>query len=399
MSSGVAKLGARPLTRVLAVGCVLALAIVAGVWWVFGGAAERRVTAYFNAAVGVYPGGDVRMLGVHIGQIDEVQPQGRTVKVTMTLDRDTKVPADAGAIVVAPSVVSDRYVQLAPTYKGGPELKDGAVIPKERTATPVELDEVYRSLNELTTALGPNGANKDGALSDLLKTSAANLRGNGQALSETLKHLGQTGQTLSGNSKELFETVDNLQKFTTMLADNDTKVRQFNTQMQQVSGFLADERQDLGAALAQLAVALGKVESFVRDNRQNVKTNVDQLNAVSQVLVKQKAALNESLTNAPVALSNLQNAYNGASGTLDTRADINELNQPPLVSVCKLLLQSAPPQTPPELLDTCKSLKPVIDGALPLPTPAQAINSFQRGQLPPLPLPLLQGSTAPGGGQ
>lgn len=394
MSSDPVALRQRPpLTRVIALACVLVLAVVAAAWWLFFGANDRRITAYFSSAVGIYAGGDVRVLGVPVGTVDEVVPQGKNVRVTFSVDRDTNVPADAGAVLVSPSVVSDRYVQLAPVYRGGPTMRDGAVIPKERTATPVELDQVYKSLNNVTSALGPQGANKNGALTDLLNTGAANLQGNGQALAESMSRLGEAGKTLSGNSKQLFGTVDNLQKFTTMVAANDGQVRQFNTQMQQVSGFLAGERGDFAQSLKQLSVALSKVDSFVKDNRQHLKTNVDQLNSVAQVLVKEKAALNESLTNAPLDLDGVYNAYNAASGTLDTRANINELNQPPAVAACKLLQQTVPGQAPPPIADACKTLQPVINGKDPLPTPAQAIGALEQGKLPPLPLPL---STADG---
>ncbi|GAB3294539.1 MCE family protein [Parasphingorhabdus pacifica] len=376
-----------PLTRTLAIACVLVLAATAAIWWLFLGTPERRITANFSSAVGIYPGGDVRVLGVAVGTIGKVQPNGKNVHVEFTLDHDVDVPADAGAVLVSPSVVSDRYVQLAPVYRGGPTMEDGAVIPKERTATPVELDEMYRSLNDISKALGPEGANKDGALTELLDTSAKNLDGNGKALADTLEHLGQAGNTLSGNSKELFATVDNLQKFTSMLAANDQQVRKFNTQMAQVNKFLSAERGDLAASMAELAVALGKVETFVRDNRELLHSNVEQLNSVAKVLVKQKAALNESLTNAPLALGNLQNVYNASSGTLDTRANINELNQPPLVAVCKLLDQTNPADIPLHLVDTCKQVQGAIDSAVPLPTPAEAISSLQQGELPPLPLP------------
>jgi virulence factor Mce-like protein len=340
---------------------------------------------------------------VPVGKVDEVVPQGKTVKVTLSVDRDTKVPADAGAVLVSPTVVSDRYVQLAPVYRGGPTMRDGAVIPQDRTATPVELDQIYKSLNSLTTALGPQGANKNGALTDVLNTGAANLQGNGQAMAESLSHLGEAGKTLSGNSKQLFGTIDNLQKFTTMVASNDQQVRQFNTQMQQVSGFLAGERQDFAKSLQQLSVALAKVDTFVKDNRQHLKTNVDQLNSVAQVLVKERAALDESLNNAPLALDGVYNAYNAASGTLDTRANINELNQPPAVAACKLLQQSAPGQAPPQVADACRSLQPVLSGQQKLPTPAQTLQAVQQGKLPPLPLPLLTADGAqvptPGGGR
>jgi phospholipid/cholesterol/gamma-HCH transport system substrate-binding protein len=389
--------GRSPLTRALAIACVLMLAFALAGWWLFG-SNQRRITAYFASGVGIYSGGDVRMLGVPIGRIDEIVPQGQIVRVTMSVNRDVQIPADAGAVEVTPSVVSDRYVQLTPPYKGGPTMRDGAVIPKERTVTPVELDDIYRSLNQLTTALGPNGANANGALSQLLNTGAANLGGNGQELSDTLQHLGQLDTTLAGNSKDLFATIDNLQKFTSMLAANDGQVRQFNTQMQQVNGFLASERQDMAAALANLAVALGKVDSFIRDNRAHIKSNVDQLNAVAQVLVKEKAALSEGLTDGPLALSNLSEAYNAASGTLDTRSDINELNQPPLIAVCKLIQSTNQPNLPLDLTNTCNQLAPVINGTVPLPTPAQTFNSLQRGTLPPLPLPLTPNMTGQSGG-
>lgn len=387
----------RPGIVGLAIGLVVVLAATLAGWWMFFGPGERRVTAYFDAAVGIYPGGDVRILGVEVGSVDDVRPQGERVRVDMTLDRDVQVPADAGVVSVAPSVVSDRYIQFTPVYRGGPEMQDGAIVGSDRTASPVELDEVYNSLNDLTTALGPEGANSDGALTEMLDTGAANLEGNGEKLSQTIRNLGEAGTTMSGNSEELFQTIDNLQKFTTTLADNDDQVRRFNTQMEQVSGNLAGEREQLSAAMAELATALGKVESFVRDNREDLKSNVDQLNSVAEVLVKQKSALSESLSNAPLALGNLANAYNGSSGTLDTRANINELNQPPLVAVCKLLQQNSPgEEVPKELGDACSSLQPVLDGAAPLPTPAETIGSLQQGELPDLPLSLPD-SQQPGG--
>ncbi|GAB2852350.1 MCE family protein [Lentzea nigeriaca] len=373
--------------RFIAIACVLALVVTAGMWWVFAGMNGRKVTAHFAAAVGVYPGGDVRVLGVKVGTIDEVVPEGKTVRVVFTVDRSVRVPENAQAVVVAPSVVSDRYVQLAPAYTGGPTMGDDAVIPRERTATPVELDDLYQSLDKLTTALGPNGANADGALADLLNAAAKNLEGNGQALNDTLKNLGQATRTLSGSKEDLFATVDNLQKFTAMLAANDSQVRDFNKQLADVSKMLADERGDLGAALNELATALQQVQGFIKDNREVLKSNVDKLASITQVLVNQRAALAETLDVAPLALGNLQNTYNAASGTLDTRANINELNQPPIVLICKLVKQAAPSNVPQVLAQTCKQLEPILSGAVPLNSPAQVVSDLQAGKLP-LPLPL-----------
>src|SRR6478672_10556081 len=175
-----------------------ALVLVAAVGWtILRPAGQYRLTAYFTQTVGLYPGSDVRILGIKVGSIDDIVPLGDKVRVTMTVDDDYAIPADADAVVLAPSLVSDRYVQFSPVYDGGAKMKDGATIPLNRTATPVELDQVYGALDDLSSALGPKGANKNGALSDLVDTGAANLQGNGAALNHTLNGFSQAVQTLA----------------------------------------------------------------------------------------------------------------------------------------------------------------------------------------------------------
>ncbi|GHF52788.1 virulence factor Mce-like protein [Amycolatopsis bartoniae] len=291
---------------------------------------SRHFTAYFTSAVGIYAGSDVRVLGVRIGGVDAVEPQGQQVKVTMSVDPAVPVPANAGALVVTPSLVSDRYVQLAPAYTGGSKLGDDAVIPVARTAVPVEIDQLYASLDRLTTALGPAGANGSGALSELLKSASADLGGNGQQFGDMIRQLGQAATTLSESKDDVFATVDNLQKFTTMLADNDSQVSKLADLLAGVSANLAGERDAFGGALDQLAGALGQIQQFVRDNRSHLKANVDKLMGTTQLLVNQRNSLSEALSTAPAALGDLLNAYDSGSSTLYTRADLNEFSMLPL---------------------------------------------------------------------
>jgi virulence factor Mce-like protein len=380
--------GGMNLVRVVSIAVVLALVAALALWWLLRGSTDKRYSAVFNGVIGLYEGNDVRVLGVKVGSVDKVTPQGSQVLVEMLVDRTVKIPADAKAVIVAPSLVSDRYVQFAPAYTGGPELAVGTVIPRDRTSTPLEVDDLYASLNRVSTTLGPNGLNKNGALSDLLTTLAKNADGNGQAVNDTVTQLSKLSSTLSSNSDDLFATVDNLQKFTTTLANSDGQVRQFAKQVNDVTGFLASERGDLAAAVNQLGIALGLVQKFINDNRAKLKSNVDKLASVTQVLVDQRSALAEVLDLAPLGLSNIINSYNGSSGTLDARANLNELTQPPIVLVCTLLRQTTPAQLPQILADTCDKLSPVVQGLVPLPSPAQVIASLQQGQLPPLPLPL-----------
>jgi phospholipid/cholesterol/gamma-HCH transport system substrate-binding protein len=375
---------------------VIAVLAASGLYLVLQGP-TRMITAYFTSATGVFEDNSVRVLGVPVGHIVSINPEGRRVRVEMRIDDpDLKLPADAKAIVVSPSLVTGRYIQLAPTWSSGPELQDGAVIPIERTAVPLGVDDLARTADQLAKALGPAGVNSKGALSNALDVGAANLDGNGRALNDTIRNLGELSGTLADSREDLFGTVKELQSFTSMLASNDSEVREFNKRLADVSGFLADERGDLGTAVRELSIALGEVADFVRDNRELVKSNVDRLTDVTEVVVDQRKALAEVLDVAPDALGNLSLAYNGSSGTLDARADINELTMPIPALVCELLRRSGP--VPPELTTACGKLAPVLDGLVPLPTAADVITSLQNGQLPPVPglaLPTDKGPVTP----
>src|SRR6185369_5287200 len=85
-----------------------------------------KLVAHFTRAVGVHEGSDVRVLGVKVGSVVSATPEGRTVRVELRYDAKQRIPAGAQAIIVPPSIVSDRYVQLTPAYSGGPTLPDGA---------------------------------------------------------------------------------------------------------------------------------------------------------------------------------------------------------------------------------------------------------------------------------
>ncbi|HEY0454169.1 MCE family protein [Actinophytocola sp.] len=310
--------------RIAAVVAVLALVTAGALWWVFGDDGARRITAYFSRAVGVYAGSDVQVLGVRVGAVESVTPRGERVEVVFTLDRDVKVAENTNAVVVAPSVVSDRYVQLTDLAKGGPQIADGAVIPESRTATPVELDELYASLDTLVSALGPNGANSKGALSELLDTGAANLRGNGQAFNDSVRNFAEAARTLSGSADDLFATVDELQKFTTMLAGNDRQVASVNTQLDQVWRTLAADRDELSTALSTLGTALADIQGFIKDNRAAIKSNVDKLARTTQLLVDNRASVAEALDVAPLAVTNVLQAFDPASRTLQGRTNLLE---------------------------------------------------------------------------
>ncbi|MBB5851969.1 MCE family protein [Amycolatopsis umgeniensis] len=317
-------------SRFVTLALVLALAVVGGLWWIFSGSGLDRVTVYFSRAVGVYSGSDVRVLGVRVGQVESVAPEGEQVKVVLTVDGSTPIATDTNVLVVAPSVVADRYVQFTKLTRSGNRLDDGAVIPVERTGTPVELDQLYSSLDTLAKALGPNGANADGALSDLLRTGAKNLQGNGKPFNESVRNFADLARTLSGNSQNLFATVDELQRFTSMLATNDRNVSEINKQLASVTGTLAQNKNELARALNGLGGALAEIQQFIRDNRALIKSNVDKLAVTTGTLVDKRAALAETLDTIPLAVTNVLEAIDPKTGKLQSRGNLLEYAPLPL---------------------------------------------------------------------
>ncbi len=333
-----------------AVPFIIVALVVAGAIVMFSGdGGEKSLTAYFPRTVSLYAGSDVRVLGVEVGTIDEVTPEGTRVKVVISYDEDIKIPADAHAVLVSPSIVGDRFIQLTPVYDGGEVMADNVSLDESLTAVPLELDQIYSSLDRLNVALGPDGANANGALTDLLETTAANFGGQGAKFRQTLADFATLSETFDNNKEELFGSLTELEGFVKTLAENDDTVRKFNQSLADVSVMLAGESDELSAALSNLSTALGQVGTFVQENKASLGRNITGLNRVAKVLVKRRAELDEILRIAPVALSNLSLTYNPDTGTLDTNANlgniVHEVETDPARFLCALVSANDPQGT------------------------------------------------------
>ena len=123
---------ARLMSRtVLAVALVVVM--VAGVLVAVratGQSARTMVVGYFDNSTAVFPGDDVRILGVPVGKVDKIEPQPERVKISFWVDRKYKVPADVNAVILSPQLVTGRAIQLTPAYTSGPTLQNGAEIPQ-----------------------------------------------------------------------------------------------------------------------------------------------------------------------------------------------------------------------------------------------------------------------------
>ncbi|NLU82413.1 MCE family protein [Rhodococcus sp. HNM0569] len=308
---------------------VVVLAIVAAVSFALAPwRSKAEYTAEFRTTRGLYVGDDVRIMGVAVGSITQIEPRGDRVAVTFEVDADRPIPADANAVSMAPTLVSARFVQLTPAYTGGPTLAAGATIPVERTAVPVEWDEITEQLGRLTTDLGPGAGDPQGPLGEVLGVAAANAEGNGPALRDSLESLSGALRSLSDGRSDLFGTLANLRVFVDALSLSGEQIVSFNERMATVTGILDANRDDMGAALAELGGALVDVERFVRDNRAGVDSALDRTEEVTGSLAAKRDSIAQVFHVAPTALSNLQSIYQPAHNTVVSAVALTNFANP-----------------------------------------------------------------------
>ena len=274
------------------------------------------ITAYFTSATAIYPGDEVRVAGVKVGKITAIEPAGAQAKLTLAVDHGVPVPADAKAIIMAQNLVAARYVQLTPAYEDtGPTMPDGARIGVERTAVPVEWDQVKDQLMRLATDLGPVNGASGTSLSRFINSAATAMDGNGAKLRQAISQLSGVGRILADGSGDIVGIIKNLQLFVTALRDSNTEIVQFQDRLASVTSVVDGSRTDMDAALTNLAAAVGDVKRFIAGSRDQTAEQLQRLNNVTQNLVDNKTDLENVLHVAPNAIGNGYNIYNPDSGT------------------------------------------------------------------------------------
>ncbi|AKK25381.1 MCE family protein [Mycobacterium sp. EPa45] len=309
----------------------LALLLVAGVTVLSISAAtvdRRTIVAYFANSNGIFVGDEVRILGVRVGKIDRIEPEPQRVKVTFWYDAKYPVPADAKAVILSPAIVTARVIQLTPAYTSGPQMHDNAVIPQERTAVPVEWDELREQLERLSELVQPDQPGGVSTLGSVVHTTAETLRGQGATIRRTIIELSQTISLLGDHSSDVFGTVKNLSLLVSALQDSGQVMRQLNTNLATATGLLSNDPNEIGDALSALDAVIGDVRSFVAENREALGTTADKLAAVSSALGASLDDVKQALHVAPNELQNLMNTYQPAQATMGGAYAFNNFADP-----------------------------------------------------------------------
>ena len=300
---------------------------------------KTTITAYFQDSAGLFVGNDVGILGVVVGKVTDIEPDGDQVKVTLQIDDKYDVPKDAGAVVVARSVATDRYVELTPVYTKGPKLEDGAEIPIDRTRTPVDFDQLLAALNDFATGIAGSKDAKE-AIAKFIDQGAAALKGNGPLINQTVHALQEGVNGLHAQRGNVSSTLKSLDVLLAAISQNESTAREFIHQVSSAADLLADERENFRSALRSLDDAVTIVAKFAVDNREQIVRSLDGSTRLLHTLLAKQDKLSEVLRVMPVALQNLQRARH--DGRIYVTFDPVALD--PLGGVLTQLCDKLPPQ-------------------------------------------------------
>lgn len=149
---------------------------------------------------GLKTGAVVLMSGVQIGSVSEIKlsTDGRTVTVTLKLNKKVTVYRDANFFIEQSGFLGDPYVSVVPTKNAGPQLKEGDEVTCD---APFNLLEVARSTSGFITRIDDTAKKLDAAIADLRRLVFNE---------ETLSNVAATVGTMRVASEHAVATVDNI---------------------------------------------------------------------------------------------------------------------------------------------------------------------------------------------
>jgi virulence factor Mce-like protein len=249
------------------------------------------VAADFKDSGGIFVNAEVTYRGVAVGRVSDMSLTDDGVRVTLTIDPDTDpIPVDTDAVVATRSAVGEQYVDLRPKKDDGPFLKDGAVIPQDRTAIPVPVEQLLLNLDGLVGSidqdnlrivvneLGQAFAGAGDDLGRLIDSGDLLLARAEQSLPQTLKLItdGQTVlQTQVDSRSAIQQWASDLRTFTDTLVDIDPDLRGLVVNAPNASAALQQLVKNAGPGLGSLVRNLDILNGVV----------IPRLDGVEQMLV------------------------------------------------------------------------------------------------------------------
>jgi phospholipid/cholesterol/gamma-HCH transport system substrate-binding protein len=251
------------------------------------------ISADLAESGGIFVGAEVTYRGVTVGRVERLRLHGDGVLVDARLERGTEVPKDARAVVENRSAVGEQYLDLQPRTGSGPQLRAGDVIPRDRTAYPLRVDQLLTHVNDTVSAVPK---------ADLVTTIdelALAFEDGGSDLQRLL----DSGDSLTRAATEaLPETTTLIEDGRIVLETQVATSRDLRTAVSgfaDVSGALAESDRDLRLVLDRGAVAAKELNGLITDNKQNLAALVANFITIGNVTTARLDGIEQMLVTYP----------------------------------------------------------------------------------------------------
>jgi phospholipid/cholesterol/gamma-HCH transport system substrate-binding protein len=247
----------------------------------------EKYSAAFSEAGGLKPGDEVRIAGVKVGKIDDVDLDGDHVKVSFRIKGDPKLGNRTGAAIRIKTILGAKYLALEP--KGSGQLSPGSEIPLNRT---MPAYDVVAAFSDLTTTTEKIDTER---LATALDTISATFKDSPAEVRASIKGLSKISRTVASRDQALRELLDHANGVTKVLSD---RTGEFTKLMKDGDKLFQeiDKRRKVIHALLKSAAALGiELSGLVEDNRKEIGPALSNLNAVVTMLERNQDSLNRSI--------------------------------------------------------------------------------------------------------
>ncbi|ORA36509.1 MCE family protein [Mycobacterium aquaticum] len=260
----------------------------------YRGGSYNTYSAVFGDASRLKGGDTVRVAGVRVGTVKDVSLQpDRSVRVEFEADRNIALTTGTKAAVRYLNLVGDRYLELMDSPGSTKLLPAGSQIPKDRTASALDLDLLLGGLRPVIQGLNPQDVNA--LTSSLIQI----LQGQGDSLDSLMNRTSSFSNTLADNDQVIQQLIDNLNTVVGTLGKDGGKFSTTIDRLEQLVSGLSQDRDPIGTAITSLDNGTASIASLLTQARPPLKGSVEQLNRVATLLDDQKATLDSGLQKAP----------------------------------------------------------------------------------------------------
>jgi len=260
----------------------------------YRGGSYAGYSAVFDDASRLESGDSVRVAGVRVGTVKSVSLQpDRTVLVDFDTERNIALTTGTKAAVRYLNLVGDRYLELIDSPGSTRLLPAGSQIPKERTASALDLDLLLGGLKPVIQGLDPQDVNA--LTSSLIQI----FQGQGDTLSSLMSKTSSFSNTLADNDQVIGQLIENLDTVVDTLNRDGGKFSATVDRLEQLISGLSQDRDPIGTAVTQLDNGTASIATLLTQARPPLDATVDQLNRMAPLLDDHKVVLDRGLQKAP----------------------------------------------------------------------------------------------------